>query len=579
MIRYIINEYQEEDKKVRLKPFRNDSEAFDKLIYGTTEDYIPKSNVTENYLFFYKKISEAQDITIDELYDALQKLEVIDIELTQGDNPQLIFESLNSTGLNLSEFDKTRNYVLMNLDPDTQEKFYDKYWSKIEQYCKDDPDSFVRNFLTIKTSQIPSLRRIYAGFKEYTAGADIEAILQDMLVYAGAYDRIRRFDLANKQINDAAKRLEKLDMTVAYPFLMAFGVYAQEQSLPTEEISRVYSCIETFIFRRLICGWATNALNKIFATLHKYVINHKTEDNSYADIVIYNLESRKASGAFPTDSEFIASFATRNIYSMKSKNKEYIFERLENGISKEARDVYSSLESGALTIEHIMPQTLNQSWKAELGENYELITDKWLHTIANLTLTGYNSTYSNKSFKEKKEMDNGFINSHLYLNKFIAKCDKWTENELEARSQHLAEEALKIWAYPNTSYQPPKREEDIASLLDDINAHTNRIIESFEFKGDKRSVISWADMMWQVANILYEINPIPLYEEASSKSNVWFTTKTSDPDYRKISEGLYFCNSKSSTTTKMSILKNLFSKYGLDEDELTFGLKPIEDEQ
>ncbi len=578
MNEFIVDKYQKGERKVRLKPFRDDCEAFDRLIYKNEDEYLSSSKVTINYRFFYDKITKDRDLTVDELYRAIDSLEIIDIELelSHGDDPQLIFESLNSTGLDLTESDKIRNFVLMNLPPDIQENYYDTYWNKIERHCRKELDGFVRNYLTIKTSQIPTLSGIYPAFKNYAKGINnIEDILKDMLVYAEAYEKITTFNLGNADINEVAKRLEKLDITVAYPFLMAFLVYAKEEEIGDEQILKVFSCIETFIFRRLMCGLPTNALNKIFATLHNSVIKNKTPENSYSEIMIFSLESRKASGAFPKDAEFITGFTTRNIYSMKGKNKDYIFDRLENGSSKEKTDISANIAKGILTIEHIMPQTLNTEWKEALGSNWEEVHEKWQHCIANLTLTGYNSKYSNRSFHDKKYMDDGFSKSGLRLNQYIATFDKWTEDELNARNAKLSEMALRIWPYPKTSFAPPVNEGDTSSLADDTNAQTGRQIQYYEFFGDKIPVQSWADLLWKVVNTLFELEPAILYDVAKS-DNVWFVTETDDPDFHKLADDLYFCNSKSNTYNKIAILKNLFKLYKIDEDELTFILKPIE---
>ena len=336
---------------------------------------------------------------MDELFQAVNSLEIIDIELEpqHGDNPQLIFESLNSTGLDLTESDKIRNYVLMNLTPDVQEAYYDQYWNKIEKCSRDELDMLVRNYLTIKQGYIPTLKGIYPAFKAYTKNkGDIESVLKDMLVYAFAYKDIVSFNVGDDEANEVAQRLDLLDMTVAYPFLMAFLAYAKETGVGGTEIRNVFSCVETFIFRRLMCDLPTNALNKIFATLHNSVLKSKKDNDSYSSVMIYLLETRKLSGAFPKDDEFLNGFTTKNIYSMRAKNKEYIFERLENGSSKEKNDVVGNIEKGILTIEHIMPQTLSSAWRQSLGENWEAIQERWLHTISNLTLSGYNSNYSNK---------------------------------------------------------------------------------------------------------------------------------------------------------------------------------------
>lgn len=576
---YIIDKYRKDERKVRLKPFRDDCNAFDRLIFNKEEDYVADSKVTHNYHYFYDRITNLKELTMDELYRAIDSLEIIDIVLEpeHGDDPQLIFESLNSTGLDLTEADKIRNFILMGLKPDIQEKYYDDYWNKIENCTGSELDSFVRNYLTIETGVIPNIRNVYQAFKAYAKGKDIQQLLGQMLTYATAYKKLTTFDLGDSEANEIAKRLDLLDITVAYPFLMAFMIYASDTGIYEKELVPVLSCIESFIFRRLMCDLPTNALNKIFATLHKFVVKNKKETDTYSDVMVYYLETRKLSSTFPKDEEFLNGFTTKNIYAMRGKNKTYLFERLENGSSKEKNDIVGNIAEGILTIEHIMPQTLSPWWRQELGDKYETIHEKWLHTIANLTLTGYNSTYSNKSFPEKKTIENGFLQSGLRLNQYIAKFDQWTEKELEMRKKDLSDKALKIWTYPSTNFEPVKKEDDVVSLSEDNGVATGRKITSFLFKDTIYAVSDWAKMMWEMVQLLYAINPSLLYKEARSKKNVWFQT-TPAKHYQELAAGLYFCPSHSSTWNKMAILKNLFKVYQIDEDELAFGLAPIKEE-
>ena len=576
---FLVDKYDKTERKVRLKPFRDDCEAFDRLIFKDEKEYINESNVTVNYRYFYDRIVNGKELSVDDLYKAIRCLEIIDIELEpqHGDNPQLIFESLNSTGLDLTESDKIRNFVLMNLETTVQERYYDSYWNKIEKCSRDALDGFVRNYLTIKQGVIPTLKGIYPSFKDYTkTKEDIEDVLQDMLKYAYAFQDIVTFNLGNDAANEVAKRLDLLDMTVAYPFLMAFIAYAKETELDGEEIYRVFSCVETFIFRRLMCDLPTNALNKIFATLHNSVLKSKKESDTYSSVMIYILESKKLSSAFPKDDEFTNGFTSKNIYSMRGKNKQYLFERLENGSSKEKNDVVKNIEDGTLTIEHIMPQTLNNSWKQALGDNWEEVHEKWLHTIANLTLSGYNTNYSNKSFQEKKSMENGFLQSGLRLNHYISQFDKWGEAELEQRKEHLSEMALQIWEYPITDFVPVTEEDDIVYLSEDNGVATNRDIQYFIFRGERQDVKNWSEMMLEVVKMLFTFNPSILYQEAVS-DYVWFSTKQENKKYQKLAEGLYYLPTSSSTWNKMAILKKLFKLYGIDEDDLSFGLLPIKD--
>lgn len=578
---YIIDKYHKSERKVRLKPFRDDCEAFDNLIYKGEDDYVENSKVTLNYRYFYSRIVNERLVSVDELFEAIDKLQIIDIQLQpdKGDDPQLIFESLNSTGLDLTEADKIRNFVLMGLTPDEQERYYDSYWNKIEKLSIQELDSFIRHYLTVVTGIIPNIRNIYTAFKQYAKKVnDIESILQDMLRYAQAYNKIITFSVGSDIANGITKRLDLLEVTIAHPFLMAFLVYAEENQLPMNEIENVLGLIEKTVFRRFICDLPSNALNKIFSVLHKQVIKLKRDTDKYSSVLIYILLNRRSSIIIPNNEDFISNFSTKNIYAMRGKVKQYLFERLENGDSKEINDIVGFLEENRLSIEHIMPQTLTPAWREALGENYAAIHELWLHTIANLTLTGYNSNYSNRSFEEKKTMSNGFIQSGLRLNQYIAKFDQWTETELKERNEHLMTRALEIWPYPETEFVPEEKEDEILSLADESSIFTNRDIMYFIFQEEKHPVNNWTDMMWQMAEILYNINPAILYQEAANKRNVWIYQEQKSSNYRKLAEKLYYCPGSSSTWNKMTILKNFFRLYQIDEDDLLFALVPLKNE-
>lgn len=572
---YIIDKFRKEERKVRLKPFRDDCVAFDNLIFKQPDEYIESSNVTINYRYFYDRIVNQKEITLDELNQALESLEVIDIliEPEHGDDPQLIFESLNSTGLDLSESDKIRNYVLMGQPANLQEEYYNNYWNKIEKFCGNAIDNYVRDFLTVQTGVIPNLKKIYSSFKGYANKREIEPILQEMTKFAGFFNQVKENKLGHKTLNEICERLNLLDVSVAYPFLMAFLDHAATVQMSLDEKIRVFSCLETFVFRRQMCDLPSNALNKIFTALHPQILRLKKDEDTYSSVLIYYLESRTMSFAFPKDEVFVQEFVTRNVYSMHKKNRYYIFERLENNSSKEKNDVIENLEDKTFSIEHIMPQTLNNEWKTALGDDYERIQEEWLHTIANLTLTAYNPNYSNKSFQEKKTMEHGFAESGLRLNQYIAKFDKWTEEEMKARKEYLVKMALNIWPYPATAFKPVDKDEEIISLSEDYT-YKNRAIKAFTFMDTKYPTNDWAEMLESIVKFLYTLDPSIMFSEANNPSFTWVRTTPYDGGNKKIAEGLYLCTNND-TTSKIRILKYLLSKYDLTEDEVSFTLWPI----
>lgn len=573
--KYIVDEYRPDERKVRLKPFKEDCTAFDNLIYKEGDDYVQDSVVTINYRYIYKRIIEKQELTIDELYEAISKLEIIHIqlEIEHGDDPQLIFESLNSTGLGLTEADKIRNFILMGLEVDKQEAFYDNYWHKVEKKTNSQLDGYLRDYLTVKTGKIPTVKKVYLYFKEFINDNEIETeeCLIDLLKYANIYKSIKDNDLGDFQSNAIIKRLELLDMTVAYPFLLSFLDCHRENYLSQVELSTVLSTIETFIFRRQMCGLPTNALNEIFATLHKDMLKRMTKESTYSSIMTYVLQNRMGQLlSFPKDDVFVQSLFTKNIYSMQFKNRAYLFERLENSSSKELNDVIGNLEKKILTVEHIMPQTLNDAWKRSLGVEFERIHDEWLHTLSNLTLTGYNPTYSNRAFEEKRNMEHGFAHSGLRLNKSIAQNKKWTEEELIKRKEELTELALKIWRYPSTNFIPIEKEDEVISINEDF-IFKGRKIAFFNFMDTKYPVNDWAGAILEISKLFYLLDPNPIIKEMNDQSNVWFSNKSHSNAWRKVADELFICTGND-TQTKIRIIRNLLEKYKLEDDGVEFGL-------
>ena len=437
---FLIDKYNPAERKMRLKPIKNDCDSFDNIITGKKDDYNHKSNVTTNYIYFYERI-QLKEITLDELCDAVEKLKIIDIYLEKDDEPQSIFESLNSTGLDLEESDKIRNYVLMGLSVDLQDEYYERFWNPIEKLTNFKVSAFVRDYLSLKQGRIPVIDQVYPTFKEFIENPKAPMVVPDVMAEMVTFARIsHEFTDATKYIPaicDILNRLAQMDMSIINSFLMAFFKYAEESNEQEDAYIKVLFAIESFIFRRLICSYGTNALNKIFCTLHKEVLKLKSEHDLYSDVLIYILLNKKGSSQYPDDVEFKHALLTRNVYSMNSKNKMYLFNRFENRDSKERVEVIKAMADGVYSVEHIIPQTLTEQWKRDLGPEYERIYDDWLNTLANLTLTGYNSKYKNRPFIEKRDIKDGFKDSNLRLNSYVSKCDKWGEEELTTRRSEL----------------------------------------------------------------------------------------------------------------------------------------------
>ncbi|WP_434103528.1 DUF4268 domain-containing protein [Faecalibacterium prausnitzii] len=576
--KYLIDEYEPEEKRIKLKPIKNDQKAFG-ILFDQDEEYIPDSNLTINYRYFYGRIQHGE-LDIDELFDAICKLEIINISLNHEDNPQLIFESLNSTGLNLSEGDKIRNYILMGLPNDQQTKFYEKYWNRIESYTDYDVSSFVRDYLSIKQQSTPNMNSVYPTFKKYVEDAevaDIEPLLKDLLEYAKRYAFLIKGGHSDERLNSCIYRLNRLSTSITRPFLLEVIRLSESGALTADELIEVFHFTESYLFRRAICDLPTNALNKIFLLLHREIIRFDGDESHYVEKFKYALLSKRERTRFPSDEEFAECMSTRNIYGMNPKNKLYLFERLENSETSETKDVWGHLDRGEYSIEHIMPQHLTAAWIVSLGDNYEAIHTNWLHRLANLTLTAYNSRYSNSPFAEKRDMPHGFKDSGLRINQWVGRKEQWGVPELEERDQLLKNTVIGIWSYPTSNYHPQKKQMDAIALDEDVIL-TGRVLSKYSFKGAEQPVASWADMYQQVITMLHSENKAVLTKLAVSQDPVvdlslhFSMSPTSFNSCRQIDTDLYVWTG-TDTQYKINNLRKIFAIFDVPESELVFYLK------
>ena len=572
---YLVDKWKPEDTRIKLKPVKNDQKAFGKLFSDPTE-HIRESNLTVNYDYFYHRIQK-QEITIDQLYDAICCLEIINIRLDRDDNPQLIFESLNSTGLDLSEGDKIRNFILMGLPPKEQEDYYEKYWNKIEVCTKYDVSAFIRDYLSVKQQVIPQQKKIHTNFKEFVELGKIEteSLLVEMLAYAKRYQILLDGKSGSAALDACIDRLNRLETTVTRPYFLEVLRLYSENKLTLAQVTEIFLTTENYLFRRTMCDLPTNALNKIFLMLHREIVRCDGTEDNYVEKLKYALLSKKERARFPDDEEFKAAFAERSVYLMNSKNKIYILERFENFGTSEDKDVYRHCDDGTYSIEHIMPQHLTPVWQKELGDDYEQIHELWLHRMANLTLTAYNSKYSNSSFTEKKTMQNGFDDSGIRMNTWIAKKDKWTLKEIEKRNEHLMGRALTIWARPTTAFQPEEKQLDSYTLEDD-EMLSGRLIARFSYKNTEQPVTSWVEMYQKVLQILYaEDKTIITKLAVSSEDNIALHFSMNSTEFTKsveIGDGI-FVWTNTNTQSKLSVLKRIFKLYGADPSDLVFYLR------
>ncbi len=503
---YLINSNRDGDKKFRLILSESDKDTMLSLIdKDRRKPSEPSLKIVENFKLFEEWVSNTDEL--ETIFKGLEKLMIVEIALEKGkDDPQLIFESMNSKGMELTQTDLIRNYIIMETEIEKQEDFYNKYWRVMEEEFEQNKkwfDRFVRHYLTIKTREIPNINKVYVAFKDYRqkGGIGIEDLLKDLQKYYGYFCRIVFKKESDKDLNKALGFLVDLEMDVIYPLLLELYSDYSDGVLSKDDFRCSIALIESYICRRAVCGLGTNSLNKVFPSFTKHIQKDEYFKSLKAHFGYLTEKQR-----FPKNDEFKDCFITIDFY--KFKKNRYFFERLENFDRKER--VYTR----EYTIEHIMPQKLTEEWEKDLGENFQEIHDKYLHTIGNLTLTGYNSEYGDKSFQEKRGMEKGFKDSPLRLNQGLRDLESFGEEEIKKRANDLADLALKIWTYPKLDaetlekYKPKKEKEvyDLSSykfrshsrelfdiLSKEIKALDERITENFNqdyisYKFDKNFV-------------------------------------------------------------------------------------------
>ena len=478
------NEYEVGDERYKLLLTETDRDILIRLVESKPIPDGTKSRLIDNYKFFSGKIAD-RDLQPAEIYESIGKLQIVNITLDRTmDDAQAIFESLNSTGKELSESDLIRNYVLMGLEPSEQTYVYEHLWRPMEQlfvYETQDSvmDSFFRHYLTMKLTRIPKQGRVYEEFKLYHLNCEfgtIRELCQDLLNYAKFYT-----DIVFKRSNNAElKRLYEdivdLRMEVSYPFLLKVHNDCAEGTITEDNLKEILRLCISYVLRRSICDIPTNSMNKTFATLRNSIRPDDYMNSVKAFFVLQDTYKE-----FPDNDKFMAAFMSRDIYTMRARN--YILSRLENFGNKAPIIIEN------YTIEHIMPQntSLSPEWQHDLGVNWKEIQKTYIHTIGNLTLTAYNSEMSDRPFMDKMNMPGGFKESALRLNAYLVKLTEWNEDHIKERVQQLAAKAVQIWPYPsltNAELAPYTAEEKSAPKYTletyDINAFTKILFETLD---------------------------------------------------------------------------------------------------
>jgi len=469
---YLLNPLEDGERRYKLLLTQTDKQSLLSIMDQKPLSTGHSLRLQEAFDYFEKKVRKLGS-ELAPLCRGLAKLMVVDISLSRDqDNPQLIFESMNSTGLELSQADLIRNFILMGLQPAQQARIYEDHWRPMEVAFGQEAygehfDSFMRHYLTLKTGDIPNLKKVYEAFKAHAhdpqvASLGVAALVANLHTVAGHYCAMALGQEPDPHLDSAFRDLRELRVDVAYPLLLELYQDYSTEALSAQGLEEAVRLVESYIFRRAVCTIPTNSLNKTFSTFGRALKKDRYSESIHAHFLLLPSYRR-----FPSDEEFRREIKVRDLYNFRSRS--YWLRKIENHDRKEKVLV------DEYTIEHILPQNpnLSQAWRDVLGDDWQKVQEAWLHTLGNLTLTGYNAEYSDRVFEEKRDMTGGFRESPLRVNQGLRVLDTWDEEAIKSRADRLARKATSVWRPPALSaevlaaYKPEEPEKTGGYTIED----------------------------------------------------------------------------------------------------------------
>lgn len=569
---YLINKYvKEERSKLKLKQSDTNAKALRFLTTNNRpEDYSEYSKVINNFNYFRQNINLENLQTI---LDGLNSLLFVEISLERDkDDPQRIFESLNSTGLELSQADLIRNYILMGLNPADQIRIFENFWEIIEANAKllekeeSRVSEFIRDFLTFKFKKIPNKNAVYDEFKSRFSIRDktfYNETIQELKVFSLHYSKlINPGKEEDTEISKELKYINRLEINVSFPFLLPVYNDYTDNILDKTTFINILKLIQSYVWRRFILALPTNALNKMFLNLYSDI-----NKSDYYHSIERALIKKKSIQRFPNNKEIEFALAEKDVYNIQTKNSIYFLELLENYNNKE----HVIINDPNITIEHIFPQNPDDKWFDELDEfSIKEINEKFLHTISNLTLSGNNGALGNKIFSEKKVLnkdgkEQGYKFSRLWLNNYLNEIDEWNIDHIKKRYSILLDRFLNIWKYPDIEISDEYENEEDFNIFDAPDPR-NKKLDYFIFKDEKIITNEVSKMYYHVIKTLFDENP-STFSHSDLKSVMGISSNANDLRAPFKINSSYYVESNIDNTNKFRRLKYILTKFDC-EDEL-----------
>lgn len=574
---YLHNKYCSEEFKVKLKPIKSDNNQFTLLLEGKIDEMDEDTHIYHNFMLCKERFERwaERGINPSQVLDALTKLEIVEIVLTKGeDDPQVIFESINSTGLELSNADLIRNYLLMNADD--QEKLYENYWLYIEKTLRNkmdysNLDAFFMQYIVYKTSKPVNSRQLYNSFVKLfkDSGYSQESILKELRYYAeifGAF--VYGSNKYSERINRLLYRLRVLNQTTCYPFLLhVFDDYHQGV-IDEETVEKILQFILAYLLRRMVCGVPSNTLRGLFTYLYNRIFKVASNKQKYYETLNKFLFTVSSKDVIPSAAEFERALQKANIYGNNALCRFLLLD-IENGDGKEI------LQAENLTIEHIMPQTLSADWSHIRPEEHE----EYLHTLGNLSVTGYNSELSNKSFAEKQDIIRENSKA-VILNSDVLDKESWNIATIRARAKRLAGIVMTRYKIDRIVDDSIEFEYIETLTLDDYDEVTGKKLVSFKLFGETYRQNKYALMLLDVIKLLDKKSPGKL--QTLAENNYSFnSTKRKHVHLNidgsgmrwpwKVTDGIYL-EANLSAWSCIRFIENLLSEFGFEKDQFSFNI-------
>ena len=578
--------YYEEKNRIKLRTITTDNEIFEQIFNrGDFTSNSKDSRLYQAYDQLYQYFKDKDNL--QRYVDILEKFEVVTIALdASDDDPQKIFESINSTGKPLTDGDKIRNFALMLNNKQARDLVLKKYWEKIETALtsinKDFISDFFKYYLTSKLQKEVKIEQVYPEFKKlfYSSIGEnqndvlkLEEFYNQVLSYLSHYSflKFNSDDLNSyKIVSDRGFRLNYLKIETPYPFLMRVMEEFKQGKLDDKELLQIFKYVESYLVRRIICNIPTTGVNNFFASLHKDIENYlsKYPQEKYSDVFGYILVNKSGGLRMPKEPDISSAIKNNPIYTQRNHYINFVLSSVDDE-SKESA-LLRQIANGEiqLSIEHIMPQTLNESWIQSLGGNYEQIWQQYLHTLPNLTLTGYNSKYSNIDFSSKKTIENGFSQSPLLINQYIKNVKKWDKKALEDREKWWFGQIDKIWQIPRQAFRPDLDEEEIA-FQEDIDL-TGSVVKGVSILGEITECDTWSNVLAVVLEKLFMLDE-HLYDYVTSDEFLHKYISADQKALRKpniINRTPYYYETNTNTNLKKDIVNKLAEYLELEKADI-----------